>query len=251
MTKTDWKPATLLYPLPAVMVTCGTMENPNVLTVAWTGIINSDPAMTYISVRPSRFSHALIAENKEFVINMTSQKMLKAADFCGVKSGKDIDKFKETGLTLLPCQNVKAPMIKESPLSLECRVTEVKTLGTHDMFLAEIVAVHAEEALLDENGRFDLEKSGLVAFCHGAYYALGNKLGTFGFSVAKKKTRKKRIAEIKHERSALKKMKKDKDKNEKKEKKEKKTFKAEKSLKKQNKSMKKDKKVKKTKDRKA
>lgn len=210
MTKTVWKPGTMLYPLPPVLVTCGTMEKPNVLTVAWTGIINSEPAMTYISVRPSRYSHELIKNSKEFVINLTTAKMLKAADFCGVKSGKDVDKFKETGLTVLPCQNVKAPMIEQSPLSLECRVTEIKPLGSHDMFLAEIITVHVEEDLLDDKGRFELEKSGLVAFCHGAYYALGGKLGTFGFSVEKKKTRKQRIAQIKHDRKVSKKRKEEK-----------------------------------------
>ena len=200
MTKTVWKPGTMLYPLPPVMVTCGTMENPNALTVAWTGIVCSDPAMTYISVRPSRFSHELIKNNKEFVINLTTAKMLKAADFCGVKSGRDLNKIKETGLTLLPCKKVKAPLIEQSPLSLECRVTEIKPLGSHDLFLAEIVAVHVDDELLDADGRFELEKSGLVAFCHGAYYALGGKLGSFGFSVEKKKTRKQRIAKIKHDR---------------------------------------------------
>ena len=205
MTKTVWKSGTMLYPLPPVMVTCGTMETPNVFTVAWTGIINSDPPMTYISVRPSRFSHELIKNGKEFVINLTTAKMLKAADFCGVKSGRDLNKIKETGLTLLPCQKVKVPMIEQSPLSLECRVTEIKPLGSHDMFLAEIVAVHVEEELIDSKGRFELERSGLVAFCHGAYYALGGRLGSFGFSVEKKKTRKQRIARIKHERAALKK----------------------------------------------
>lgn len=207
MTKTVWKPGTMLYPLPPVLVTCGTMEKPNVLTIAWTGIINSDPAMTYISVRPSRYSHELIKNSKEFVINLTTEKLLKAADFCGVKSGKDIDKFKETGLIALPSQKIKAPMIKQSPLSLECRVTDIKSLGSHDMFLAEIVAVHVDDEFLDADGRFALEKSGLVAFCHGAYYALGGKLGTFGFSVEKKKTRKQRIAKIKHERNAAKKAK--------------------------------------------
>ena len=212
MTKTVWKPGTMLYPLPPVLVTCGTMEKPNVLTVAWTGIINSEPAMTYISVRPSRYSHELIKNSKEFVINLTTAKMLKAADFCGVKSGKDVDKFKETGLTVQPCKNVRAPMIEQSPLSLECRVTEIKPLGSHDMFLAEILAVHVEEDLLDDKGRFELEKSGLVAFCHGAYYALGGKLGTFGFSVEKKKTRKQRIAQIKHDRKNEKKKKAVKDK---------------------------------------
>ena len=200
MTKTVWKPGTMLYPLPPVLVTCGTMEKPNVLTVAWTGIVNSEPAMTYISVRPSRHSYKIIKDNKEFVINLPTAKMLKAVDFCGVKSGKDTDKFKETGLTVRPCKNVKAPMIEQSPLSLECRVTEIKPLGSHDMFLAEILAVHVDDSLLDENGRFELEKSGLIAFCHGAYYALGGKLGTFGFSVEKKKTRKQRIALIKRER---------------------------------------------------
>ena len=204
MAKTVWKPGTMLYPLPPVMVTCGTVEKPNVLTIAWTGIINSEPAMTYISVRPSRFSYDIIKETKEFVINLSTEKMLKAVDFCGVKSGKDTDKLKETGLTVLPAENIKAPIIEQSPLSLECRVTEIKPLGSHDMFLAEITAVHVDEKLLDANGRFELEKSGLIAFCHGAYYALGKKLGTFGFSVEKKKTRKQRITEIKHERRALK-----------------------------------------------
>lgn len=217
MVKTVWKPGTMLYPLPPVMVTCGTVEKPNVLTIAWTGIINSEPAMTYISVRPSRFSYDIIKETKEFVINLSTEKMLKAVDFCGVKSGKDTNKLKETGLTVLPAENIKAPIIEQSPLSLECRVTEIKPLGSHDMFLAEIIAVHVDEKLLDANGRFELEKSGLIAFCHGAYYALGKKLGTFGFSVEKKKTRKQRIAQIKQERNAGKKQKGTKNKTKKKE----------------------------------
>ena len=204
MTKTAWKAGTMLYPLPPVMVTCGTAEKPNVFTAAWTGIVCSDPAMTYISVRPSRYSHELIRENGEFVINLTTAKMLKAADFCGVKSGRDTDKFTETGLTLQPCQKVKVPMIEQSPLSLECRVTEIKTLGSHDMFLAQIVGVNVEDELLGRDGTFELEKSGLIAFCHGGYYALGGKLGTFGFSVAKKKSRKQRITEIKAERRSFK-----------------------------------------------
>lgn len=205
MAKTSWKAGTMLYPLPPVMVTCGTMEKPNVLTVAWTGIVNSEPAMTYISVRPSRYSHELISENKEFVINLTTAKTLKAADFCGVKSGRDVDKFAEAGLTPVAATAVKAPLIAESPLSLECRVTEVKRLGSHDMFLAEIVAVDVDDAYLDADGKFRLEDSGLIAFCHGGYYALGGKVGSFGFSVEKKKSRKQRITEIKHERRALKK----------------------------------------------
>lgn len=187
------------------MVTCGTMEKPNVLTVAWTGIVNSEPAMTYISVRPSRYSHELISENREFVINLTTAKTLKAADFCGVKSGRDVDKFAEAGLTPVAATAVKAPLIAESPLSLECRVTEVKRLGSHDMFLAEIVAVDVDDGYLDADGKFRLEDSGLIAFCHGGYYALGGKVGSFGFSVEKKKSRKQRITEIKHERRALKK----------------------------------------------
>ncbi len=187
------------------MVTCGTMEKPNVLTVAWTGIVNSEPAMTYISVRPSRYSHELISENKEFVINLTTAKTLKAADFCGVKSGRDVDKFAEAGLTPVAATAVKAPLIAESPLSLECRVTEVKRLGSHDMFLAEIVSVDVDDGYLDADGKFRLEDSGLIAFCHGGYYALGGKVGSFGFSVEKKKSRKQRITEIKHERRALKK----------------------------------------------
>ncbi len=187
------------------MVTCGTMEKPNVLTVAWAGIVNSEPAMTYISVRPSRYSHELISENKEFVINLTTAKTLKAADFCGVKSGRDVDKFAEAGLTPVAATAVKAPLIAESPLSLECRVTEVKRLGSHDMFLAEIVAVDVDDGYLDADGKFRLEDSGLIAFCHGGYYALGGKVGSFGFSVEKKKSRKQRITEIKHERRALKK----------------------------------------------
>lgn len=200
MTKTAWKPGTMVYPLPPVMVTCGTMDKPNVFTAAWTGIINSEPAMTYVSIRPSRYSYELIKENNEFVINLTTQALLNVADFCGVKSGRDMDKFAETGLTIAPCGKVKAPMLEQSPVSVECRVTEIKPLGSHDMFLAEILAVNVNTDLIDENGRFALERSGLVAFCHGAYYAVGKELGTFGFSVAKKKTRKQRITAIKTER---------------------------------------------------
>ena len=205
MAKTSWKAGTMLYPLPPVMVTCGTMDKPNVLTVAWTGIVNSEPAMTYISVRPSRYSHELISENQEFVINLTTAKTLKAADFCGVKSGRDVNKFAETGLTPVAATTVKAPLIAESPLSLECRVTKVEHLGSHDMFLAEIVAVDVDDEYLDADGKFRLEDSGLIAFCHGGYYALGGKVGSFGFSVEKKKSRKQHITEIKHERRALKK----------------------------------------------
>lgn len=200
MTKTTWKAGTMIYPLPAVMVTSGTMEKPNVFTAAWTGIINSEPAMTYVSIRPSRYSHELIEQNGEFVINLTTQDLLHAADFCGVKSGRDTDKFAETGLTPMPCKFVKAPQIAQSPVSVECKVTEIKKLGSHDMFMAEILAVNVDDSLLDETGKLALEKCGLVAFCHGSYYGLSGQIGTFGFSVAKKKSRKQKIHEIKAKR---------------------------------------------------
>lgn len=200
MTKTTWKAGTMIYPLPAVMVTSGTMEKPNVFTAAWTGIINSEPAMTYVSIRPSRYSHELIEQNGEFVINLTTQDLLHAADFCGVKSGRDTDKFAETGLTPMPCKFVKAPQIAQSPVSVECKVTEIKKLGSHDMFMAEILAVNVDDSLLDETGKLALEKCGLVAFCHGGYYGLSGQIGTFGFSVAKKKSRKQKIHEIKAKR---------------------------------------------------
>lgn len=200
MTKTTWKAGTMIYPLPAVMVTSGTMEKPNVFTAAWTGVINSEPAMTYVSIRPSRYSHELIEQNGEFVINLTTQDLLHAADFCGVKSGRDTDKFAETGMTPMPCKFVKAPQIAQSPVSVECKVTEIKKLGSHDMFIAEILAVDVDDSLLDDAGKLALEKCGLVAFCHGGYYGLGEQIGTFGFSVAKKKSRKQKIHEIKAKR---------------------------------------------------
>ena len=203
MAKITWTPGTLVYPLPPVMITSGTMEHPNIFTAAWTGIINSEPAMTYVSVRKERYSHDLIEKNKEFVINLTTQATVKAADFCGVKSGKDVDKFAETKLTPVACSVVKAPQIAECPVSVECQVTEVKHLGSHDMFLAKIVAVNVDDSFI-ENGRLALEKTGLVAYCHGQYYGLGQNLGKFGFSVEKKKSRKQRIHEIKHERAVLK-----------------------------------------------
>lgn len=200
MTKTTWKAGTMIYPLPAVMVTSGTMEKPNVFTAAWTGVINSEPAMTYVSIRPSRYSHELIEQNGEFVINLTTQDLLHAADFCGVKSGRDTDKFAETGMTPMPCKFVKAPQIAQSPVSVECKVTEIKKLGSHDMFMAEILAVNVDDSLLDKAGKLALEKCGLVAFCHGGYYGLSGQIGAFGFSVAKKKSRKQKIHEIKAKR---------------------------------------------------
>ncbi len=180
-------PGTLLAPLPAVMVSCGTMQKANVLTVAWTGIVCTHPAMTYISVRPSRHSYNIIKESGEFVINLTTSKMVRETDFCGVRSGKDTDKIKKCNLHLEPASKVSAPIISESPLSLECKVVEVKQLGTHDMFLAEIVAVSVDGHYLDSKGKINLQQSGLMAYSHGEYFALGRKLGSFGYSVAKKK----------------------------------------------------------------
>lgn len=200
MAKKVWKPGTMLYPVPPAMITCGTAQKPNVFTAAWTGIVNSEPPMTYISVRPERYSHGLIKETGEFVINLTTADLVKTADFCGVKSGRDINKFEQTGLKTLQASKVACPLLEASPVSLECKVKEVKSLGSHDMFLAEIVAVDIDEELLDEEGRLQLEKSHPAAFCHGRYYALGAELGMFGFSVIKKKTRKRRIAEIKEKR---------------------------------------------------
>lgn len=190
MAKTSWKPGTMLFPVPPVMVTCGTLEKANVLTIAWTGIVNSDPPMTYISVRPSRFSHKIISDNKEFVINIANLPLAKACDFCGVKSGKSTDKFKEMGLDLEACSQVKAPMLKDAPVSLECKVVEVKKFGTHDMFLAEIVNVNVDEKYIEEDGRLAIEKAGLLSFAHGRYYTLGRDLGAFGFSVDKTKENK-------------------------------------------------------------
>ncbi|MBQ5329477.1 MAG: flavin reductase family protein [Oscillospiraceae bacterium] len=197
MAKQVWKPATLLSPLPAALVTCGTVEEPNVLTIAWTGIINSSPAMTYISVRPERWSHHLIAESGEFVINVTTADLVRAADFCGVRSGKDTDKFEEMKLTALPASKVSAPILAQSPVSLECKVTEVKHLGSHDMFIAEIVAIQVEDKYIDEAGRLDLRKAGVMFYSHGEYFAQGKKIGQMGYSVKKKRTKNPKLAKKK------------------------------------------------------
>lgn len=192
MSKVVWKPGTLLAPLPAVLVSCGSMEKPNVLTIAWTGIVNSDPAMTYISVRKERFSHSLIEKSGEFVINLTTAALIRATDLCGVKSGRDTDKFALARLTPQPASALCCPMIAESPLSLECRVTQVLPLGSHDMFLAKIEAVDVEESLLDEKGKLHLSRCGLLSYAHGEYFAQGRRLGGFGCSVRKKTAGPKR-----------------------------------------------------------
>ena len=190
MAKQVWKPATLLSPLPAALVTCGTVEEPNVLTIAWTGIINSSPAMTYISVRPERWSHHIISESGEFVINVTTDSLVRAADFCGVRSGKDTDKFAEMKLTALPASKVSAPILAQSPISLECKVTEVKHLGSHDMFIAEIVAIQVDDKYIDADGKLDLRKAGVMFYSHGEYFAQGKKICQMGYSVKKKNAQK-------------------------------------------------------------
>ena len=183
----------VMAPVPAVMVSCGREgETPNIITIAWTGIVNSNPPMTYISVRKERFSHDIIADTKEFVINLTTEELAFATDWCGVKSGRDFDKFREQKLTPVTSEKVSCPSIGEAPLSIECRVTEVKELGSHDMFLAEIVSMTAQEELMDENGELHLEKAGLMAYSHGHYFPVSSReIGRFGYSVMKPKTRKK------------------------------------------------------------
>ena len=188
MSKITWKGGTLLAPVPAVMVSCGDMEKSNVFTVAWTGIINSTPPKTYISVRPSRHSYGMIKESGEFVINLTPEALVRAGDSCGVLTGAKVDKFAKFKLTKEKGQEVSAPLIAESPLCLECRVTDIVPLGTHDMFIADIVAVDIEESLVDADGKLHLEKAKLTAYAHGDYFALGRKLGSFGYSVRKKRT---------------------------------------------------------------
>lgn len=194
MAKQTWKAGNMLYPLPAVMVsvTDGKGQD-DIITVAWTGTICTNPPMVYISVRPSRFSHHMLMETGEFVINLTTEKLTRATDYCGVRSGRDVDKFKETGLTREKAEFVKAPMIKESPVSIECRVTEVKKLGSHDIFLAEVLAVHADEEYMDENNRFDLNRARPMVYSHGEYLGLGKKLGTFGYSVKKGKKHNQKL----------------------------------------------------------
>ena len=188
MSKVVWKPGTFVYPIPAVMVSCGNMENSNIITVAWTGIINTNPAMCYISVRPERHSYNIIKETGEFVINLTSKDLTYATDWCGVKSGKDVDKFKSMKLTKEQSNFVKCPSIKESPVSIECKVKEVKELGSHHMFMAEVLSINADEKYIDEKGAFDISKCDLVAYANGKYFELGNQVGKFGYSVQKKKS---------------------------------------------------------------
>lgn len=187
MAKQIWKAGNMVYPLPAVMVTCRDKDgNDNIITVAWTGTICTNPAMAYISVRPERHSYNMIKETGEFVINLTTKELTYATDYCGVKSGRDVDKFKECKLTKEDAVHVNVPMIKESPVNIECKVERIDELGSHHMFVAKVLAVHADEKYMDEKGKFDLAKADLIVYSHGEYYSMGEKLGTFGYSIKKK-----------------------------------------------------------------
>lgn len=190
--KIKFKGGALLAPIPPVMVTCGSEEAPNVLTIAWTGILNTIPPKTYISIRPSRFSYEIIKKNSEFVINLTTKDLVRAADYCGVKSGKDCNKFELMNLSTQKASEISAPLLEQSPVSIECRVTDIIPLGSHDMFIADIVAVNVAEEYIDSAGKFHFDKCNLVAYAHGEYFELGKKLGTFGFSVKKKPKKKKK-----------------------------------------------------------
>ncbi|MEF9954305.1 MAG: flavin reductase family protein [Clostridium sp.] len=190
MKKQIWKAGNMIYPVPAVMVTVADQEGrSNILTIAWTGTVCTNPPMAYISVRPERYSYSMLKETGEFVINLTTEDLAYATDYCGVKSGRDTNKWNDTGLTPVPASQVKVPLIKESPVNIECRVTEIKELGSHHMFLAEVVAIEVNEEYIDKTGKFELHKASPIVYSHGEYYGLSELLGTFGYSI-KKKARK-------------------------------------------------------------
>ena len=187
MGKQLWKPGNMLYPLPVVMVSLADRDGrPNIITLAWVGTVCTNPPMVSISVRPERYSYPILKETGEFVINLTTKELAFATDYCGVKSGRDVDKFKEMGLTPIPASEVKAPMIKESPVNIECKVRQILPLGSHDMFLADVVAVHADEKYMDEKHKFHLEQEEPIIYSHGSYFGCGELLGTFGYSVKKR-----------------------------------------------------------------
>ncbi|MBO5416003.1 MAG: flavin reductase family protein [Clostridia bacterium] len=187
MSKIKWRGGALVAPVPPVMVSCGDGERSNIITVAWTGIVNTVPPKTYISVRPSRYSYNIIKESGEFAINLSTAEMIKKVDYCGIYTGAKVDKFAKCGFTKEQASELSCPIIAECPLSLECRVTDIIELGSHHMFLADIVAVDVDDTLLDGNGKLHLERAGLAAFAHGEYFELGKKIGYFGFSANKKK----------------------------------------------------------------
>ena len=187
MAKQTWKPGNMLYPLPAVMVTVADKEGrDNIITIAWAATVCTNPPMLTVSIRPERYSYDIIKESGEFAINLPSSHIIRSIDFCGVRSGRDVNKFEACHLTPEKATTVSCPMVAESPLSLECRVTQIIPLGSHDMFLAEIVAVNVSETLIDDAGKLHLEKAALAAYSHGEYFALGKKIGSFGYSVKKK-----------------------------------------------------------------
>ncbi len=197
MSKVTWKPGTMIYPVPAVMVSCGSeKEKRNIITIAWTGTICSDPPMAYISIRKERYSYDIIKKSREFVINLTTQSLAFATDYCGVKSGREVDKFDFLKLTPIPATKINAPMIKESPVNIECKVTQVIELGSHDMFIAKVLAVHADESYIDAHGKFHFESAQPICYSHGEYFGLKKPIGKFGHSIMKKKT-KKRLSENK------------------------------------------------------
>lgn len=187
MSKIEWKAGTFIYPIPAVMVSCGNMEESNILTVAWTGILNTNPAKVYISVRPERYSHDIIEKTGEFAINLTTEQLTYATDWCGVKSGAQVNKFKEMKLTKEKLNHIKCPGIEESPVTIECKVCEIKHMGSHDVFLADVLSIDADEKYIDENGAFDITKCNLIAYANGKYFSMGKQIGSFGYSVKKKK----------------------------------------------------------------
>lgn len=192
MSKIKWKPTTMLNPVPVVMVTCSDPAGkPNIITIAWTGTVCSDPPMVSISVRPERYSHGLISKRKQFVINLVTRSLVRSADLCGVKSGRTVDKFRATGLTAEPATSVDVPLIAESPVNIECEVTDIIRLGSHDMFLAKIVAIDVDEKLINAGGKLMLERAGLACYNHGDYCGLGRPMGYFGYSVRRKKRLKR------------------------------------------------------------
>lgn len=191
MSKVYWKGSALLAPVPSVMVSCGTLENANIITIGWCGVVSTRPPRVYISVRPERHSHSIIKESGEFVINLTPSSLVEVCDYVGTVTGKKVDKVKKTGLTMIPSKEVAAPSIENSPLSLECKVCDVYSYGSHDMFVADVVSVSVDEELIDEKGKLRLDRSNLLVFAHGEYFALGKKLGPIGISVKDKKKGKK------------------------------------------------------------
>lgn len=200
MEKVTWKGGTLLAPVPAVLVSCGTVEKPTALTIAWTGIISSEPPRTYISIRSERNSYGIIKESGEFAINMMPSTLVRALDYCGIKSGRNEDKLSVKHLTAQPCTQISAPQIEQSRLTLECRVADIIPQGSHDMFIADIVAVNIDKSLIDEKGKLKIEQAGLISYAHGTYFALGKKIGTFGFSCKPKRAKDVNIKNPKRKR---------------------------------------------------